>query len=124
MAELGTVSIEGVTPPILVALSLSETEEEIGGFSTRRMQSGALRIQEHWSKFRVALSAEGLSPDGLDGIDRGAVLTFMSNAARSIFSTNPAITVPAARRTDGSYSPTTGSAARASRPPSPAPSAT
>lgn len=105
MSTLGTITIGALELPVLVAFGLGETEQEIGGYNFHRMHNGALRSQEHWSKFRIGLSAEGLSAEGLAGIDRGAQFTFKGSAPRSIFSATEAITVPAGRRTDGSYTP-------------------
>lgn len=105
MAELGTITIGGLDVPRIVGFGMTEQEEEIGGYNFRRMHGGTLRSQEHWSKFRVSVSADGLYADGLDGLDRGATLTFRSQSPRSIRQTSAAITVPAARRTDGAYAP-------------------
>lgn len=105
MSTLGTIILGGLELPVRVAYAMAENEQEIGGYHFRRMHSGALRLQEHWSKFRIALQADGISGDGLAGLDVGAQLTFKSQSPRSIFSATEAITVPAARRTDGDYAP-------------------
>jgi len=99
------IKVAGLSIPVQVAFGLNENEERIGGFSFLRAQDGTLTLMQRWVKFRVAISADGLTPDGLDGLSLGASFTLSFGAARSIFSASNAITIPAGRRSDAPFDP-------------------
>lgn len=86
--------------PLAVAGEISQDYEDFGGFAALRLGLGAIVHQEVWRKTRTAITAQGLLPPGLNGIDWAQAITLGCVAARSIQSASNVITIPAARRSD------------------------
>lgn len=94
------LSIDGVRFPVQVAGEISQDYEFFGGFSLLRLGAGAAVHQETWRKTRTTLSATGLVPPGLAGVDWSTSHLLGCVAPRSIQAASPVIALPAARRSD------------------------
>ena len=94
------LSIDSVRFPVQVAGEISQDYEFFGGFSLLRLGAGAAVHQETWRKTRTTLSATGLVPPGLAGVDWSTSHLLGCVAPRSIQAASPVIALPAARRSD------------------------
>lgn len=92
--------IDGLLLPIHAAGAIEQSYEDFGGYTTLRLGLGAVVHQEAWRKVRTNLTATGLIPPGLDGIDWSQPHELGWVATRSIQSVTPVINVPANRRVD------------------------
>lgn len=92
--------IDGLRLPLPIAGEIEQSYEFFGGYTMLRLGAGAAVHQEAWRRIRTTLSASGIAPPGLDGIDWSQPHTLGCVAARSIQSASNVITIPAARRTD------------------------
>lgn len=101
-----TLEIGGLVISVQAAGDISQTFEQIGGFTLHRMLNGAGVPQSHWRKLATTISGSGWVPAGLSGLDYDATHVLKSVAARSLQATGNVITVPTARRTDSGYEPT------------------
>jgi hypothetical protein len=95
----------GVIVPWVAGLGISHVYRVIGGFSTRRLLSGAAFKQSHWEKLEVVISASGISPLGLTGLDYNQSMTLKCGEPRNIRSQSNVIAITTKRRTDAGYSP-------------------
>lgn len=94
------LTIDGIRLPLQVAGEIRQDYEDFGGFGLLRLGLGAAVHQEVWRKTRTTLSASGLIPPGLAGVNWTASHTLGCVAPRSIQAAGNVITLPAARRSD------------------------
>lgn len=99
------LELGGVIVPQHAALDLEQTYEPIGGYTTRRMLSGAGSKQTHWLKLRTTIRGSGWIPAGLDGLDFSAPMELKCIKPRAVTSAANVFTIPAARRSDAGYEP-------------------
>lgn len=85
------------------AMEFSQTYSVISGATVLRMTNGQGVKQTHWEKLSTSIDCSGPIPGGLTAIDYSRSYTLRCGAKRAINSSNPNITVPAARRTDVGY---------------------
>lgn len=95
----------GIILPVAAGLGIAQRVEVIGGRTRLRFANGAGLNQVAWEKLRITLSGQGWCPPGLHSLDYAAPLVLKCGAPRSITGPGPAITLPAARRTDTGYAP-------------------
>lgn len=94
------LTIDGLRLPLPIAGEIEQSYEFFGGYTLLRLGAGAAVHQEAWRRIRTTLSASGIAPPGLDGIEWSQPHTLGCVAARSIQSASNVITLPAARRSD------------------------
>jgi hypothetical protein len=99
-AEFASIEIRSLS-----SVDYRETHEIIGGFHTRRMQSGTLDVQQHWSKLRVQMSGLGWIPIGLSALAFPSSGILKCGAPVAIQSASNIINLPSARRSEPSYLP-------------------
>jgi hypothetical protein len=97
--------VGGITVNLYARLDWTQTYTVIGGRSTRRLQNGTAIRQTHWTKLKTQVSAQGVIPPGLDGLDYGQPQTLACAAPRSMAQATRVFALPAARRTDTGYTP-------------------
>lgn len=103
-SNLGTLIVDGVEIPIHTLSPFTQTYETIGGFSTRRMMSGAARKQTNWEKLATSVSGGGTLPPGLAAVDFSSSYVLSCGAPRSVRAVSSTITIPA-RRSDVGFEP-------------------
>jgi len=101
MSTLALV-LGGISIPVIAGLDLQQSYEAIGGWSVRRMMSGAAVRQTHWERLRTRITGTGWLPEGLHLLDYAAALTLDCIAPRSVVSATNTATLPSARRPDAS----------------------
>lgn len=94
------LTLNALRLPLAAGGQIEQTDERFGGFSAMRLGLGAMVHQEVWRKTRSTITATGLVPPGLDGIDWTAPITVGWVKPRSIQAAGNVIAIPAARRTD------------------------
>ncbi|RLC99624.1 MAG: hypothetical protein DRI46_09130 [Chloroflexi bacterium] len=81
-------------------ITISQTYQDIGGFTSHRMMNGAGIKQTHWTKIGTSISGQGFLPNGIDALDFGQPLVLKCGAALAIQSVSNVMTLPVNRRSD------------------------
>lgn len=92
--------IASLTIPLEALGEHSQSYEVTGGRSKLRMSDGSQVAQVRWAKLATTLRASGWSPAGLAALDPATPVLLACVAPRAVGSGSPAITLPAARRSD------------------------
>lgn len=102
-----TLKFGALEIPLLAALEIEQSYDEIGGETVFRTTQGVGIKQTTWAKHQVTTSGGGWIPPGLDALDRSAPMQLACVTPCSVaadFSTRQA-TLPATRRSDAGHVP-------------------
>lgn len=94
------LTINGIVFPVPSAGEIEQTYTDVGGFSNRRLASGALLYQERWRKVESSITGSGWIPAALASIDWTAQITVGCIATRALQSLGRVFNLPAGRRLD------------------------
>ncbi len=94
------LSISGLLLPEMSSDQLEQTYFELGGFSARRLASGAMLTQTRWTRIGTRLAGRGRLPPPLDQIEWRAPFVLGCVAPRGIRSAVRVVELPTGRRED------------------------
>lgn len=97
--------IDGARLPDLACLDISQSYEQVGGFTRKRKLDGAGVEQRHWDKLRTEISAQGTVPPGIEDRVRGMAFALSCIQPLVVNGATATIVIPAARRSDTGYTP-------------------
>lgn len=103
--EMPILLIDSVRLPDYACLDITQTLEEIGGYTRKRKLSGALVEQRHWDKLRTEVSAQSTVPPGVEDMVRDQEFALSCIQPMVVNGASTTIVIPAARRSDTGYTP-------------------
>lgn len=99
MSEI-LLTIDGLALPIEWAGSLTDDDEEFGGFGFLRMANGSTIYQERWKKRRLTIQGQCYRPPALQGVDWSGGFELGWIKPDGIIQASNVFTLPVARRSD------------------------
>lgn len=101
-----TLEIGALVVPYVVTLGLRVEYERLAARSDRRTAAGGLNRRTAWTgKLRATITGDGWAPPGLATLDEDTAYSVALPELRSVDSASNVITLPAARRSGGIYTP-------------------